>query len=378
MDDGSERERYALLLSGGLDSRALLAAAERPLLCFTTCATFNNEAEVAQEVAQTAGAEFVFVPRPARPYDGHISDLVFYGGGQHLLTEGQFIDYESSMGTANRCHFIGLGLDVFLGGLYLPKQPVRWFGRDTLHSRLNELGDDVASAFIDGVKYRLKTDDPWDVVADGCKSRLREQLHTAIEEIANQGRALGAQGYDLWEYLHLHNFGRHYSLLMIQSIRHWGECRAPALCNDLLDITIRLPAELKANSTAYLDALNRMSPRLMKIRNANTNIAAGVSFPRQSAVRAVNKVMNVLGAQRRVSPLGRERSWPTPRETIAASEQLQTAVNALPLSERLASVGIFDLDRVRSYVNDHNAGRRDHSILLLALTTVDEFLRQVS
>jgi asparagine synthetase B (glutamine-hydrolysing) len=377
MEDGASR-RYALFLSGGLDSRALLAGASQPPFCVTTCATFNNEAAVAREIATAAHAGFEFVQRPQMPYDGHLADAVYYGGGQHIVTEAHFLGYRDHIKHPADCFFLGLGLDVFFGGLYLPKKPARWLGRDALHYKLQGLPTDVAGAFFAGVKYRLATSDPWQVVAPAARRRLQDSVHQSLAEITERGRALGAEEHDLWEYLHLHNFGRHYSFLMIQSVRHWAECRAPALCNELLDIAIRLPAEEKVNSQAYLGALKTLAPELMKIRSANTNIRAGMPFRRQSAVRAARKAANAVGGGFRVSPAAQERSWPRPAQTLQSSPELAAAVQALPKSDYLAGSGLFDMDAIRTHVSDHSSERRDHSVLLLVLVTMNEFMRQVS
>lgn len=377
MEAGADNRRYGLFMSGGLDSRALLAAAERKPVCITTCTAFNNEAAVAQECARVAGAPFSFVERPHAAYDSHIAEAVWYGGGQHVVTEAHFIGFASLLGSQADCFFLGLGLDIFLGGLYLPKSNAEWFGRKALHYRLDALGPDPAKDFFDGVKYRLRTADPWSVVAPAGRHELQNSVRAEIAEIAERGRALGAQRYDLWEYLHLHNLSRHYSFLMIQSVRHWAECRAPGLCNDLFDIAARLPAALKMNSSAYLAALRRLSPALMKVRNANTNVAAGMPLIWQSAVRAGRKGLNAAGARLRVSPGQADRSWPSPAEIITTSPELQSRIRMLPRSEHLGDAKIFDLGAVRRHVDDHIAGRTDSAMLLLVLVTIEEFLRQV-
>jgi asparagine synthetase B (glutamine-hydrolysing) len=375
--DADANRRYALFMSGGLDSRALLLAANEKPLCVTTCVRYNNEAEVAQDVAKMMHAPFLFVPQPSTGYDEHVEESVFYGGGQHVLTEAHFIDYGPKVGSEAECFILGLGLDVFLGGLYLPKRPVNWLGREALHFVLNPIKDDLTDTFVRGVKYRLKSSNPWHVIKSVTRDRLRCSVHQSIADVVGQGKALGAGGYDLWEYLHLHNFSRHYSFLMADSIRHWGECKIPALCNDLLDVAISLPAQLKVNSQAYLAALNKLSPDAMKIRNANTNVAAGLPFRQQSMIRAGRIVLKKFGARVRVSPAASERSWPAPRDILHASPVLMAAAKALPDSEFLDVLDMLDRDAVRNKVDDHFEGRTDESILLLMLITLNEFLRQV-
>ena len=126
-----------------------------------------------------------------------------------------------------------------------------------------------------------------------------------------QGRERGARDYDLWEYMHVHNLSRHYSFPMIQSVRTWAECRAPALSNKLFDISLRLAAAEKVNSGAYLRALRQMSPALMAIRNANTNISAGMPYWQQSFIRAGRFFSNRLfGSKFLLGPTKDQRSWP--------------------------------------------------------------------
>jgi hypothetical protein len=369
--------RYALFLSGGLDSRALLAAAQQTPACVTTCAVFNNEAEVARDIARTAHASFRFIERPSKAYDGHMSEAISCGNGEHIFTEAHFIGYGALLRGYADCFFLGLGLDVFLGGLYLPKTPVQWFGRNALHYKLDHLDDDVVTAFTRNVKYRLKATDPWTTLKPDDRLRLQDALHESVGEIVSRGRSLGAIGYDLWEYLHLHNFSRHYSFLMIESVRQWAECRAPALCNNLLNVAIALPAELKANSKAYLDALNRLSPQLMRIRSANTNIAAGKLLRQQSMVRAARIIAKMFGANTRVSPGNSDRSWPAPSDVLHSSAELTGLARMLARSENLAALGIFDLTDIQNKIDDHFSGRSDESILLFMLITIDGFLRQV-
>ncbi len=378
MEARDEGRRYALFLSGGLDSRALLAAAQEPPDCVTTCARRNNESEVAEAVARAAGARFRFIARPERPYDGHIDNAVWLSGGQQIFTEAHFLAYDRELHDDADCYFFGLGLDILLGGLYLPKRPVRWFGREALHFRLTPLTDDLAGDFIGGVKYRLTSSDPWQFVRAEHRARLADHLRAAITEVARRGEALGAEGYDLWEYLHLHNLSRHYSFPMIQSVRGFAECRAPGLSNGILDISLRLPAELKVNSSAYLRALNRLAPKLMTIRSANTNLRAGLPFRVQSALRAARVAGNrALGTRFRVSPPADERSWPRPREVLAASPELQSAVAGLGRSDRLACLPFLDLDAVERAANEHKDGRHDHAVALFVLLTLDRALARL-
>ncbi|MFQ5953591.1 MAG: asparagine synthase-related protein, partial [Kiloniellales bacterium] len=386
MSDGAPT---ALMLSGGLDSRAILAAAAysaeaaasaakagpAPPVCVTTCLSRNNEYEVAQEVAAAAGAEHVFIERPRRLYDDVVDDAVFLTGGQQVYNECQFLGYGPRIAPRAEVVFLGLGLDVFFGGLYLPKAPARWLGRPALHYRLKPLGPDLARDFMTGVSYRLKTSDPFSVVRDDWRRRLEEAVRASLEAVIEQGRALGAAGYDMWEYLHLHNFSRHYSFPMAASIRSFADCRLPALSNRVFDLAFRLGARHKVNGEVYRRALNLLNPAVMAVRNANTNMPARQSLFVQSVLKAARFAgSRLVGTGFRPSPSYWDRSWPLPADAIADNPKVKAMVEALPGSERLASLGFLDPDKLRAVLDAHDRGAHDHGVLLNLLLTLDRFL----
>lgn len=124
----SDDRSYGLLLSGGLDSRAILASAKYPINCYTTCLEKNNEYDVAASVAKAVGANHYFIPRPPSLYDPYIDDSVFLTGGQQIYVEAQFMGYGELIKETTNTLFIGLGFDIFFGGLYLFKKTRQLWG----------------------------------------------------------------------------------------------------------------------------------------------------------------------------------------------------------------------------------------------------------
>jgi asparagine synthase (glutamine-hydrolysing) len=369
----SDGLRYGLMLSGGLDSRALLAASPAPPLCFTTAISPNNEVEVAERVAAVAGAEHRFIRRPERFLNELVDDAVFLSGMQ-IYPEAQFANYDEQIAPKADAVFLGLGLDIFFAGLYLPKSPVRLLGRETLFHRLQAPGDDVTEAFIGGVSYRLKTSDPYSVVKETELARLRDSLRAEVRAIAERARDLGGDSIDRWEYLHFHNLSRHYSFPMAASIRSYTDCRIPALTNRLFDLAFALPAAAKVNGAVLRQAITRLNPALMAIRNANTNVVAKYPLQMQTAIHWGKAALNRLaGTGLRTSPPWWERSWPEPRQSLDVNPKIAEMARALPQSERLESLGLFDMAKIAETVAEHFEGRRDHAVLLNALITIDRF-----
>ncbi|WP_341894441.1 asparagine synthase-related protein [Ferrovibrio terrae] len=370
----SDGRRYGLMLSGGLDSRALLAAAPVMPTCFTTCLTRNNEFEVAAELAAAAGAEHVFVQRPHDMLNDLVEDSVWLSGMQ-IYPEFQFAPYSSAVLPKADSIFLGLALDVFFAGLYQPKKPLRIAGRETLMYQLQPIGHDPAGQFTRGVSYRLKTSDPWSVIRKNARPDLEARMHDSVNSIMARARAAGADAYGQWEYMHLHNFSRHYSFPMAASIRGWADCRIPALENRLFDMAFAVSPQDKANWAILMQAIDLCNPAMMSIRNANTNITARRSLGMQTAIHWARAAANrALGPRFRAMPPWWERSWPPARASLEHNPHIRDLVAALPESPALEMLDIFDSGKIRDSIADHAAGRHDHSVLLNLLVTIDRCL----
>jgi len=371
----SDARRFGLMLSGGLDARAILAASSKPPVCFTNTPVKNNEWAVAAELAAIAGAQHVYVPRPERFLDGVVDGSVYLSGGMTIYGEAQFANYEAAIAPRADAVMLGLALDIMFCGHYLPKSHPTVLGRPAWHFELRPLGADLAKDFIETVSYRLKTSDPFSVVRPEKRRPLADHLRATVEEVMAEGRDCGARDYDLWEFMHLHNFARHYSLLMAASIEPYAEARIPAMENRLYELVCAMPVGFKTNWHAYLRALTRLSPAMMAVRNANTNIAARYPLPLQSWIKFARAAANrALGTRFAAAPAWWDRSWPEPRQSIAANPGIRAAVAALPDSERLAALGLFEPRAIRAAVEDHMAGRHDHAVLLNLLLTLERAL----
>jgi asparagine synthase (glutamine-hydrolysing) len=371
----SDIRRHGLMLSGGLDSRALLAAAPFPPECFTTCLTRNEEFQVAAEAARIAGAKHHFLQRLLTIHDDKLDEATGLAGMQ-VFNEAQFLGYGPQITPAADVVMVGLGFDIFFGGLYLPKVSASFVGREVLHYQLLPLPDDLAEFYLGNVKYRLKTSNPMLVITPEIRRTAYERLHAQAETIISRGKVLGANGYRLWEYMHLHNLSRHYSFPMLSSVRTFAECRAPALSNKLFDLAISMDVRDKLNGTPYQRAISKLAPRLMTLRNANTNLPAGWSLQQQTLAKVALFGLSFVGLTQKLrSPGWEERSWPLPRFQLDASSRLMEKVRALPECPTLATTGVIDLAGVKSVVAEHMAGMHDHAVLLNLLLTLSSILR---
>ncbi len=366
---------YGLFLSGGIDARAIIAASIRKPLCFTTCLTINNESRIASEVAAASGTSHHFISRPIDLYNGALDEAVKITGGMQSFMECQFLGYGSRLPKSVKMIMTGLMLDVFFAGLYLPKDPVNIFGRKGLHYKLRKLSNNIIKDFIYGVSYRLKTLDPFSLLCTSSKKNMYDCLYSSIEEVKLQGSALGATGYKLWEYFHIHNFSRHYSFPMMTSIRTWADCRSPGLENDIFDLSISMSGAQKVNSDAYLQAVTELDPMVMNILNANTNMTAGRSLKNQTWIKTISYLANkIFHTPYPKSPGRQDRSWPPIKDSLEAAADVTAAIKILSTSAQFDDLKIFNMDKLSKIVDEHISGRVDHSNALAILVTAQRSL----
>jgi asparagine synthase (glutamine-hydrolysing) len=368
----SDQTTYGLLMSGGLDSRAVLISRSQPFKCFTTCLSENNESSVAKEVALLEGQSWNFVPRPKGLLNEFVQSALSLTSAQQVFNECQFMGYGEQFTSEVNSMFIGLGLDIFFGGLYLPQQQSKWFGHQTLHNELLPLERQLASMYLEKVGYRLKQSNVWEIIRENYRSEIKSRVTESINEIMVRAADLGATGYDIWEYMHIHNLSRHYSFPMMSSIRTYMDCRAPALENELFDLSIRMTARQKLNGTLYQRALKKISSKTMNVRNANTNYPAYLALKHQTALKAAQFVSHRLfGTSRGRSPSREDRSWPSVRDHIEACPNIMNKIKILGKSEALASLEWLDMNNVLKCLADHHSRKCDHSIMINVLLGIE-------
>ncbi|MBF0625200.1 MAG: hypothetical protein HQL82_10385 [Magnetococcales bacterium] len=371
----SDGRNGALMLSGGLNARTLLAAAPQPLECLTTCASPNNEFRVAAELATARGAPHRFLSRPADHLEGLVDDAVFHSGGMTLFSQAQFGWCAEHLADRAEVVFMGLALEVFFGGLYLPKEPVRLLGWEGCHFWLDPIQEDVVGQFMAHVGYRTKGPDYRQVVRPERLEELTQGLRAAVAAEMAPARELAREPHDLWEYMHLRNFARHYSLQMVRTLEGTVACRLPALDNEVYAQALAIPVLFKYDWRAYQLALGRLNRKLARIRNANHNIRADLPLYQATGIRWLRGLANRLPISPfRTMPGGADRSWPSHAEIIRFNPEVAATVASLKKTPRLEELGFLDLDAVRRVVDAHQSGVTDYGILLSVLVTLERFL----
>ena len=365
-----------LMLSGGLDSRALLAVAKNRVIGITNTPSENQELRVARELAAINGASHLHILRPDNYIDQIFPDAMLASNGATLFYECQFLGYREGLRELADRIQMGLFLDIFFCGHYMPKRHRRLGNRQSVHFIADRVDEkDFAINFINRVSYRLKTTPLETVINPLSFRRGMDAILETVQQISQEGSDSGFGGVKLWEYMHLTNIGRHYSMLMAKSLEPYIPVDLPVLTIENYHTALSMPERLKLNWSAYLDALCRLDEATMKVRNANLNSPAYRSLRSQTYLKIVKSLINIARPKTyQLSPNVEDRSWPLVKDTIIKPSRVRNEIKDMLHGGRILDLGMLDVERVRQLLDLTQDGKQDHSVFLNQLLTVEKGL----
>jgi hypothetical protein len=368
-------KKTAMLLSGGMDSRVVLGGfpANAQPLAITVGEIENNEVDVARSLAEVSGAEHSFVQRSTSHYTDVVSEAVATGGSMFSYQHGHFFDLDLPE-TDLILH--GHGFDYFFQGMYLPSRRRTLLGRNTRSWALEPIGFDLVGEYIDKAKYRLKGIDPLDLLKPALKEQAADRLRSDLDSVLHPVRSQIANPHDQWDYLTTSAPGRHYTYLNLLSAGSLAEQRTIAFTNSILDIYHSTPADVRHGTTLLAETLNQLNPRLLEIRNANTNLRPDRSPTRLTIDGWLRSAKRRVGISKSsaADPSANDRSWPTDAMIVRNSPELFARIEKLPGSDGIGTLDLFDESKLTDLVNTSRRGDNNAASALLSLLTIDEFL----
>ena len=367
------KEYPGLMLSGGLDSRALLAVGRERYLSITNTPVENNELRIAEKLAACVGSSHHYIARPPDYLSDIFLDACRASRGATLYYECQFLGYQSELGQLVKEIHLGLFLDIFFCGHYMPKYHPSILGRHALFFLPQKIRDDnLARMFVETVSYRQKQTQLKSMINATPYQEHYEGLIHRVELLLEEGRKHGLHGVQLWEYCHLTNLGRHYSSLMASSLMSKFRIGVPALNNASYDLAFHLPAGKKMNWHVYLAALEKLDPALMAIPNSNTNNRANLSLLQQTGIKVAKGVINrFIGGKYITSPVYNDRSWPAVVESLTKNPKIEKKLLDTLKNGRVFENGMLDRKAAMQAYRSTVAGTEDHSIFLNQLLTLE-------
>ena len=344
----SDGKRYGHFLSGGMDSRSVLAAFEKdPPVCFTATIAENRECETARAIARAKGARHVHLTLAPEHYAKILEASVRVNGGMYNYDHGLFYGFNKTVSDLVDVAFHGHGFDYMFQGMYIPRHRHKLAGRTLNFVTLASVPDDIAGHFINSVSYRVKDADILGLVRPERRQELKDALHASVEEILADARRLSDNPYDHWEHLTFHHISRHYSYPNHASIATFVEQRTISFDNDLFNLYLSLPVTQRFDARIERRCLQLLDPRLAAIRSANTALPVTAS----SLEQTVHQLFEFV--KRRIRGFEdheewTERTWPERPQALRRQAELKKAVLDACRSDALDAISFLDQEKIRS------------------------------
>ncbi|MFP4027285.1 MAG: asparagine synthase-related protein [Candidatus Brocadiia bacterium] len=355
-----------LLLSGGLDSRLVVAACQTPLSAYTVADWNCREVRLARRVAAGGGGEHTFIRRPADYYSSILDEAIELTGGMERFDTCHFPGFldiisedcdlvlnEDAMDPLFRGYY--WGAFVRPRGLRIPLPARATFSRRNIEEQI--LHGSLKSTF--GAR-------PWLLFREPFRGRYYDAILAGIgEQIKDAGTD---DPYHLVEHVSgLAAYGR--TLSGLRSVRKAVEYGALSFDSDLWEFAFALPLSQRMDGRLLRQALRLLDGRLFAIPDSNTGFRPDVPAFIGWMFRAVEEASLSLRRKLGLIPVTwRNMGWPD------RSEELRTPAFRRLLTEMLADEesfppDIIDIDRAKQMVEEHMSRKKNHVAPLRCLIT---------
>ncbi len=370
----------ALLLSGGIDSRLVLAAAPRGALeCWTTAGYAGNpELAVAREIAALFGAKHhALIVAPEDTLPGLERTVVDSNGLYPASTP--MSAFLPQVGVHCPAILTGHGLDYTLRGYYLPARFAEIAGSRTRLPILRPIprhptGADVLRSLRQGPPRATIAR----IVAPAWRAEWWHSQETALDGTLRPWLQ-SAEPYNAWDAFILHAVSKHYAFTGMMATRAVGNLRLPAFDAEVFDIYLRMKPAWRCSGAMVKRALGELSPEAARLAQANTGFRAGLGPWREIGALMARAGLRRLGLASRPEP-------PTEYHSTGSWQDIPNLYRLEPGHRRrfgeirarldALTLGVLDADGLRSCIDEHLDGRAKHTKLLRQLLTHDAFVRE--
>jgi asparagine synthase (glutamine-hydrolysing) len=345
-----------LSLSGGLDARSILAAidvSQTPLKSICLGMRGSLDHRCAAKLAHIAGCEnhsYVLDTRFLADFRSHLQRMV-------ELTDGQYLSQCIVMPTLPV--YRELGIEVLLRGhagelMHMYKAYNYSLDEEALAISSDEsletwLLARLQAYMLDGVERPI--------FAAGIQRELpglaRQSLHEDIRDTAGSPTA----PQRIWQLFVTQRLRRE-TVISLNKFRSVCQTRLPFLDSELVSLLLAAPPSLKLGEEIQQALLRRFRPEFLRVVNANTGtrVGAGPWARRWSSLWL-----------RGAAKLGLPGYQPYERLGLWLRRELVDVVRELLLDEQTLDRGLYDADGMRAVVENHLAGRRNHTYLIMGL-----------
>lgn len=346
--------RYGVSLSGGLDSRVVVGAINKSkiknVLSFTFGPSDCDEVKIAKTVAEKSGTKFKAIPIAPEMIIANAEKEIFLSDGLDYLGVAFLLPiYRNTITKYLDIVFDGFAFDLLLGGSYLNKRKLKAKSEKELFDMLSQkrlFSDIELKRLFNNEFYETTNNYLLNSFASYSKFKKVKQNHPA----------------NMNDYFALHNHVRRLTIMGIVLCRNYVEFSHPTYDNNLIDIILKIPPELRYNHRIYRKFLKKLSPAVAKIPYNKTMIRPNaplflwkIGLIYQLGKEFVKKRIWRLSKGRII--LSNKRSYVNFEEWFRTDENWNSFFKELLLNESSLSKKYINQDYVKTIFDNLKKGK---------------------
>jgi asparagine synthase (glutamine-hydrolysing) len=377
---GHGAEAPGLLLSGGLDSRMVLAASPPgSLACFTTAGYAENpELAIARQLGEAHGKSFT--PLTVEPSETlAVLDRTTLDCNGLYPASTQISVFMPAVGEACDVALTGHGLDYTFRGYYMPARFLNLAGSKTRLPALRPVPGRPAGA---DVLANLRQGPPQSTIerilrpeaADFWWSSQARSLNTVLAPWLDSAEPLNA-----WDAFILHALSKHYAFTGMMAVRAACNLRLTTYDSAVFQVYLGMPPAWRVRAGVALSAMRRLSPGMARIANANTGSAADLGPWKEVGyvlARAAGRRLGLVRRDALPSAMHSAGSWQNINTLYRQDPEHRRLFQEIRARTDTLSFGLLSAQDLAEVIDEHLAGRGDHGKLLRFLMTFDSWTRQ--
>lgn len=346
--------RYGVSLSGGLDSRVVVGAINKSkiknVLSFTFGPSDCDEVKIAKTVAEKSGTKFKAISIAPEMIIANAEKEIFLSDGLDYLGVAFLLPiYRDTITKYLDIVFDGFAFDLLLGGSYLNKRKLKAKSEKELFDMLSQ-----KRLFSDIELKRLFNNEFYETTNNYLLNSFAS--YSKFEKVKQNHPA------NMNDYFALHNHVRRLTIMGIVLCRNYVEFSHPTYDNNLIDIILKIPPELRYNHRIYRKFLKKLSPAVAKIPYNKTMIRPNaplflwkIGLIYQLGKEFVKKRIWRLSKGRII--LSNKRSYVNFEEWFRTDENWNSFFEELLLNESSLSKKYINQDYVKTIFDNLKKGK---------------------
>ncbi len=365
MDDNF---RYGIKLSGGLDSRSILAGMPHETRKDVIACTFGpkdcDEVKIAEKVAKTVGIkDHSILEITPELLINNAEQETWFTDGRNTMSVSFTYPLLKVFREKVDVVFDGFAMDLTLGGSYL--------NRGTVYCKTESLLYDILSKkrlFQDRELCKIFTTTYYNMVKEVTeRSFSYEYNKIRSEHPANKSDEFAMNTHVAWI-----NIGD-------VTVRELLEVSHPSSDNDFFDLILTIPPEWRLNHRIYRKFLMKLSPELAKIPYNHTMVRADAPllFWKIGKKYSLGKEFikeKLYGISKGRIFLPNKRSYVNFDEWFRTNENWLEFFRELLLKEDGKAEKYFNKDYIEKLLQQQVACKKNNSLKLLYITSFKIFL----